>query len=136
MIFSTLLIDVDDFVHFNEMNGFELGDKVLEQLGYLIKMNIRDGDFAIRYSGSQFLIILASTGKETAFAVAERLRKMIEIYQFPGEQIQPGGKVTVSIGLTTFPEDGESIDFLIKRADTALYQAKHRMKNRVEVFNM
>ncbi|MCK4260801.1 MAG: GGDEF domain-containing protein [Halanaerobiales bacterium] len=136
LIYSLLLLDFDDFDHFNKMNGFDSGDQVLQQFGYLMKRHLREGDFIVRYTDAQFLIVLVEADKETGFAVAERLRKLIEMHQFPGEQIQPDGKLTVSIGLATFPDDGESIEFLIKRADTALYKAKKRMKNRVEVFNL
>ncbi len=134
--FTLLLIDIDDFTHFNEMNGYDLGDKILQQIGFLMKRNLRSGDYAIRYEGEEFLIVLVGANKDDSFRVAERLRKMIEMYQFPGEQIQPEGRLTISLGLASFPEDGESMAFILKRADTALFQAKQRMKNRVEIFTL
>ena len=132
--FSMVLVDIDDFAHYNEMNGTERGNLVLQQIGYLLKRNLRNEDFVIRHGGDQFLVVLTATPKKEAFLVAERLRKTIETYQFTGEEIQPNGNLTVSIGMASYPEEGDSIDFLIKRADTALYMAKQRMKNRVEVF--
>ncbi|AZR72404.1 hypothetical protein BBF96_02745 [Anoxybacter fermentans] len=132
--FTLLLIDIDDFAHYNEMNGYDRGDQALQQIGYLLKRNLRKGDFAIRYDEEEFLVVLIGANKNDSFRVAERLRKLIEEHDFPGEQIQPGGKLTVSIGLASYPDDGKSLAFLIKRADTALYQAKQKMKNRVEIF--
>lgn len=132
--FTLALVDIDDFAHYNEMNGADRGNQVLQQVGYLLNRNLRNEDFVIRYDGDEFLLVLTATPKMEAFHVAERLRKTIETYHFSGEEIQPNGNLTVSLGMASFPEDGDSIDFLIKRADTALYQAKQRMKNRVEVF--
>lgn len=129
------LVNLDDFTHYNEMNGFDRGDQVLQQVGYLLKRHLRSEDYVVRYEGDEFLVILTNTAKQESFFAAERLRKLIEAQQFPGEIIQPTGGVTVSIGVASFPEDGESLDFLVKRAGTALSWAKQRMKNRVEVFN-
>ena len=133
--FAFLLIDIDDFENFNELNGYERGDQVLQQLGLLLNKNLRESDFCIRYEDDQFLVVLIESDKDNAYRVGERIRRIIEEHVFPGEQLQPGGEVTVSIGLASYPVDGESIAFLIKRADTALYRAKEKMKNRVEVFH-
>lgn len=129
------LVNVDDFAHYNEMNGFERGDQILQQVAYLLKRHLRVDDYVIRYEEDEFLAVLTRTSKSESFFAAERLRKLIEAHPFPGEMIQPTGCITVSIGVASFPEDGESLDFLVKRAGTALSWAKQRMKNRVEVFN-
>lgn len=133
--FTLILLDIDDFEYYNQINGFDKGDQVLQQISQLLKQHIRNCDFLIRFGDDMFLLVLTEVIKQGTFVVAERLRKLIEDYNFLGEELQPKGALTISVGMASYPQDGESFDFLLKRADTALCYAKERLKNRVEVFS-
>ena len=88
-------------------------------------------DYLARYGGEEFTIILPSTTKGEALAVAEKIRGRVERYPFTGRETQPKGCVTVSIGISTFPENGKDNASLMENADEALYQAKNSGRNRV-----
>lgn len=126
---SVLLVDVDYFKKYNDANGHLAGDEALKRIATLIRENIRIGDVAARYGGEEFAIILSEVDKETAKLVAERLRKAVETEVFAGEESLPQKKLTVSVGVSTFPEDASTKDELIKKADDALYLAKLRGRN-------
>jgi diguanylate cyclase (GGDEF)-like protein len=123
------MLDIDNFKHYNDTLGHPMGDKVLQEFGRIIKENIRKNDWACRYGGEEFAIILPNTNKEETFKFAERLRLKIEQYKFPQEEIQPQQKITASIGIATFPDDASNKDELIYKADMAMLEAKKRGKN-------
>jgi len=130
--FSLLLIDVDHFKQYNDSNGHPQGDILLKKIADLLKENFKDTDVVARYGGEEFAIILVETGeKGQAVAIAERLRNMIDWCKFPKQETQPGGKVTVSIGVSCYPQDSDSAEELLKAADEALYTAKKKGRNRV-----
>jgi len=94
---------------------------------------VREIDLVGRYGGEEFSLLLAETSKESALQVAERLRLSIEKHQFKAyDEI---GKVTISLGLATFPEDGRETGSLIDKADRALYKAKQSGRNRVSTLD-
>jgi len=126
---SLIMLDIDNFKHYNDTLGHPMGDKVLQEFGRIIKENIRKNDWACRYGGEEFAIILPNTNKEETFKFAERLRLKIEQYKFPQEEIQPQQKITASIGIATFPDDASNKDELIYKADMAMLEAKKRGKN-------
>ncbi len=98
----------------------------------LIQNNFKDTDIAARYGGEEFAVLLVEIGaKDQTVAVAERLRAIVERHKFSYEQTQPGGSVTISIGVSCYPEDGLAADELIQAADEALYRAKNEGRNRV-----
>ena len=127
---SLIMIDIDFFKHYNDAHGHPQGDEVLKSFSVILKKTIRDSDIACRYGGEEFAIILPETGGELAFAAAERVRKAIETNDFPGGETQPCGRVTVSMGVSSYTE-GMSADELLKSADNALYRAKEEGRNRV-----
>lgn len=126
---SLLMIDVDNFKKYNDANGHLVGDDALKRIASIIKANIRAGDIAVRYGGEEFVVILPEANKEQACAVAERIRKSVEEEAFLGEESLPSKSLTVSIGVSSYPEDSENKDELMKLADDALYVAKARGKN-------
>ncbi|MFH0855213.1 MAG: GGDEF domain-containing protein [Candidatus Omnitrophota bacterium] len=128
--FSCLMIDIDKFKDFNDKYGHLVGDAILREVAGAIKEAIRQIDFVGRYGGEEFSVILVETGKQEARFAAERLRvavesKNIKVYD---EEL----KVTVSIGIATFPDDGITLEAAIEGADKALYQAKAAGRNRVK----
>lgn len=127
--FSCLMIDIDYFKDFNDRYGHIVGDAILRELSRTIQENIREIDLIGRYGGEEFSIILSETDKDAASFAAERIRKAIEeksikVYD---EEL----KITVSIGVSTYPQDGKDMARLIDRADSALYKAKQSGRNKV-----
>ncbi|MGA9047126.1 GGDEF domain-containing protein [Sulfuricurvum sp.] len=125
-----LMVDVDNFKSINDRFGHIAGDKVLIFIAKLLKKALRDGDRVYRFGGEEFIIILNRTDLEGATLVAERLLSLCRNNKplFQNQQIA----VTLSIGLTKMVE-GDSMDTIIERSDTALYQAKKNGKDRLEM---
>ena len=122
--FTLLMIDIDNFKAFNDTHGHQAGDAILREISRIFKDVSRKIDPVARYGGEEFGIILPITKKEEALVLAERIRKAVET--------SPGLKnITISIGVASFPEDGEKKEDLISSADKALYEAKRLGKNRI-----
>jgi diguanylate cyclase (GGDEF)-like protein len=132
---SVLMIDMDHLKVYNDAHGHTAGNRVLMQLGELLRTNIRVADVACRFGGEEFAIILPQTGKKDAYLLCDRLRAIIEQTPFEGEDVMPSGKLTVSSGVATFPDDADDAEDLVERADKALYAAKRNGRNLVETFN-
>jgi len=136
--FCLLMIDIDHFKEFNDTWGHQTGDRVLRLVAEKIRLRIRPYDIAARYGGEEFVIILPETNTTTAHAVASRIRKTVEETDLMLEKDKKKGKVTVSIGLTAFmPDKGDprSSDQLLQDADSGLYLAKNRGRNRIETYH-
>ena len=97
----------------------------------LLLQNTRGTDIVARYGGEEFIVILPETSKDKASLLAEKLRKEIEVYPFRGGSSQPLGKVTASLGVSTFPTDGQNETALVKHVDDLLYKAKSAGRNTV-----
>lgn len=128
---SVMMLDVDDFKFYNDTNGHPEGDRALQQVAELLQHNTRNHDICIRYGGEEFTIIMPRTPLYQAKEVAERIRKAVLEAPFEFEHKQPGGKLTISAGVATFPDHARDHASLIKCADVALYQAKQTGKNKV-----
>jgi len=127
------MIDVDHFKNYNDLLGHPAGDAALRQLAAVIRGHLRLGDVGARYGGEEFGLILTNTDKREASEAVERLRWVIETHPFVRREVQPGGKLTISAGIATAPEDGDSYEGLVQKADVALYMAKSAGRNHVEV---
>lgn len=127
--FSLLMIDIDFFKKINDTYGHLAGDKALKEMTKIVFSLIRQSDFFGRYGGEEFLLVLPSTKITGAIKLAKRIKDSIEnhIFEFDKNDI----KFTVSIGVTSvgLNDDYES---LISRVDEALYEAKHKGRNRIE----
>ncbi len=132
---TMLMIDIDYFKHYNDTNGHRMGDEVLSVVAALLKQACRDVDFLVRYGGEEFAVLLPETSIDEAYVVAERMRSSIADYPFPNSHSQPGGKLTVSIGISGFPGDAHSNVELVDYADAALYSAKRLSRNRICFYN-
>ncbi|MCX7796014.1 MAG: diguanylate cyclase [bacterium] len=129
---SIVMADIDHFKRINDTYGHSVGDGVLKMLAVILKSNIRTEDIVARYGGEEFVILLHNASKYDAFRVSERIRLEVEETSFL--EIGVPEKITVSFGISSFPEDGEEPIELIKKADQALYQAKSQGRNRVVTF--
>ncbi len=125
--FSILFIDIDYFKQVNDSLGHVVGSDVLLQLGLLIQGQVRASDYAFRYGGDEFIVLLSHTQGEPARLVAERIRSKVEghTFQSSGHDIS----ITVSIGLAFFPEHASSAVDIIRIADEAMYYGKNVSRN-------
>ncbi len=128
---SVYLFDIDHFKQYNESQGHLAGDEILRQLGRVAKSAIRADDFAARFGGEEFLVVFQDTDKEGALIAAENFRRQIENFPFANKDQQPGGNLTISGGVASFPLDSSSSTELLRLADEALYQGKQQGRNRV-----
>jgi diguanylate cyclase (GGDEF)-like protein len=131
---SFMMIDIDDFKIYNDSNGHQAGDRALEITAQRLRAALRKGDVASRYGGEEFSILLPQTSLEEAAVIADRIRREIMDAQFPHGSTQPLGRVTVSIGLSTFSPALDSAEAIIRAADRALYHAKGHGKNRAYAY--
>ncbi len=128
---SLFIIDIDHFKVYNDTNGHPEGDYLLRELATLLREKIRPTDLCCRYGGEEFLVAMPDTDGENAYQVAERIRRAIEEHPFRHREGHPGGRITISGGLSTFPQDGNSVVELTSQADQALYESKRAGRNRV-----
>lgn len=126
---SLITIDIDDFKIYNDTLGHQAGDRILKDLAQLLRNQSRKMDLVCRYGGEEFTIILPQTDKKEAFMIAERIRMDIQKYSFLNKEIFPNKVLTVSLGISTYPEDGLLPAELIASSDNSLYQAKNKGKN-------
>ena len=127
---AVLALDVDFFKPINDTYGHDAGDKVLQELAVRIRENTRTIDLCCRTGGEEFVLVLPSTNMEAAHIIAERLRKSIASKVFTAGPIT-GIPVTISIGVATLSNAQDTLETLLKRADSALYAAKREGRNRV-----
>ena len=127
LAFSVIMVDIDHFKQLNDEFGHLLGDEVLRQVSGILEQQLRKSDVLCRYGGEEFAIITPETALESAVAVADKLRRMVESWHFPGV----ARRVTISAGVAEFPTQGDTRDEVVKSADEALYAAKQSGRNRV-----
>jgi len=134
-VFSLAIFDIDDFKILNDTYGHQAGDEVLRKIAAVLLHESRETDIVARYGGEEFVIIFPNTPKNDALAVAERILKGVEVLSLLdtlGEDVT----VTMSGGISSFPDDGSSVNDLLYRADMAMYRAKSSGKKRVVCYNI
>jgi diguanylate cyclase (GGDEF)-like protein len=131
---SFMMIDIDDFKIYNDLNGHQAGDRALEITAQCLHAALRKVDVASRYGGEEFSILLPQTSLEEAGVIADRIRRKIMTTPYPHGRTQPSGAVTVSIGLSTFSSGLDSAEAIVRAADRALYHAKGHGKNRAYAY--
>ena len=129
--FSFIIADVDHFKHYNDTHGHQMGDVVLASVASIFKNRIRRGDLAARFGGDEFVVILPKCGKMNALLIGEKLHTAIADEKFPNQEQQPLGNLTCTFGIATFPEDADTRELLLKKADDCLYEGKKRGRNTV-----
>ncbi len=132
---SLLMVDIDYFKRFNDTHGHLEGDQVLAKVAELFRENVREVDLVSRFGGEEFVILLPDADKVEAAAVAEKLRSRVFRHRFPHAETQPTGRLTISVGVASYPGDATDSLSLVESADFALYRAKDTGRNRVVVFD-
>ena len=130
--FSLIIIDIDFFKKFNDTFGHQSGDAVLRQVAQTLKRNVRATDIVCRYGGEEMSIILPNTSKDEAQSTAEKICQRVASRKFKLAQDKETN-VTISLGVSTFPNDGDTASKVIDAADKRLYNAKHNGRNQVGV---
>jgi diguanylate cyclase (GGDEF)-like protein len=126
------MIDLDHFKRVNDTHGHPAGDAVLRAVGRVLKRAVRAEHAVARYGGEEFVVILSGTPPEIALKIADRIRQRIDRHDF---QLPGGGTLhlTVSVGISQL-QAGDTPDDLVSKADQALYRAKAKGRNRIEVY--
>ncbi|MGH2773532.1 MAG: diguanylate cyclase [Actinomycetota bacterium] len=129
--FSLIILDIDDFKRFNDTYGHQVGDQILIELARRLQGEIRDVDILARYGGEEFVVLLPETEAPGAHATAERLRRVVAERPFTSSLVDSPLTVTLSLGVSGFPEAGQEKAQIFRAADLALLKAKSLGKNRV-----
>lgn len=132
---NLLMVDIDHFKHYNDTFGHPAGDRLLKQVATILKASVRTVDAVARYGGEEFAVILVDTSPSECAEIAERIRRDIETFPFEGRDEQPGGKLTISMGIASFPRNATSRQDLIWLADQALYRVKQSTRNNILVYS-
>lgn len=127
---AVAMLDLDHFKQINDTWGHGKGDEVLAAVGAVLRTTLRESDVVGRWGGEEFLILLPDADRDAALAAAEKLREAIAAITVVGVE----RAITSSLGVATLPTDGTDISTLTRNADRALYTAKARGRNRVELF--
>lgn len=127
-----IILDIDNFKKINDTYGHPVGDDILRQVADLLKSNVRDSDTVFRFGGEEFIILMPQTSLEGGYAFADRLRKLIMDKTFSIGPITV--QITSSFGITSMDDtNSQNLEGYYHLADRALYLAKQRGKNRVEI---
>jgi len=129
---SLIMFDIDHFKPVNDTHGHQAGDEVIRKVAQLLKSMARETDFAGRYGGEEFVLLLPDTGAQGALGVAERLRKALESKPIQYEELSL--QITISLGISVFSPDLVSAHHWLERADQALYQAKNAGRNQSKLW--
>jgi diguanylate cyclase (GGDEF)-like protein len=130
--FSVLFIDLDHFKQVNDTHGHLVGSKLLAEIGYLIKAQLRLIDFAFRYGGDEFVVLLPQTSKDAALHVAKRLRDNLRTSLFCKEE-GLNLNIRASIGMATYPHDAKTPHDIIRQADEMMYLVKNTTRDNIGV---
>ncbi|MFW6415155.1 MAG: diguanylate cyclase, partial [Thermodesulfobacteriota bacterium] len=130
--FSLIMFDIDNFKQINDIYGHLAGDEILLNLSSLAREEFRSADLIARYGGEEFTIILTETDYQGAYSAAERFRELIDGYTSWNVDFDP--HITVSIGMSSFPQHGTSARAIIDSADQALYASKRAGRNKTTIY--
>jgi diguanylate cyclase (GGDEF)-like protein len=128
---SVLMIDIDHFKEFNDTYGHATGDRVLQTVARAMQDALRKPDICARHGGEEFAVLLPSTPGDSAYYVAERVRRTLSGTRYTGLGLPAEANITISVGVATCPRDATDLDALMELADQALYRAKAAGRDQV-----
>jgi diguanylate cyclase (GGDEF)-like protein len=129
--FSLLMMDLDNFKEYNDKIGHPAGDSLLKKFAHLLMKSSRILDSVYRYGGDEFLVLMPETSKKDAITLASRIQSVVKEVKFEGMENISKSRLTISIGLASFPEDGFSTEALLSLADRMMFRAKKLTRNKV-----
>lgn len=129
--FGVIMFDIDYFKNYNDFNGHQAGDELLQIIVNIVKEVLSPNDILCRYGGEEFVVICCNTSAEGVGIIAEKIRETVEEYEFNYQDTQPTGNLTVSVGAAYFVPPCSEKNELIQKADQNLYFAKNTGKNKV-----
>ncbi len=129
--YSILFFDMDHFKNYNDTNGHPAGDQLLWDFARILKTQSRETDIVARYGGEEFVVLATETPTPKVLTFAERIRELVAKHPFAHAQKQPLGHVSVSIGVASYPEDGQTPEAVLQAADQAVYASKKGGRDRV-----
>lgn len=132
---SLLLLDLDFFKLYNDMYGHPEGDKLLHEIAQVINKRVPENGIFCRYGGEEFAVLLPGSSAEAALEIAETIRVAVSEHQFHGMDHMPKQRITVSIGVSTYPDMANSKENLMMLADEALYKVKYTSRNKVQLYS-
>lgn len=135
---SLIMLDLDGFKECNDAYGHNAGDKTLKDVAAILSKTVRSIDIVARYGGDEFIVMLPETGLSITKEIAERLRRNVSnktVEVSPSGSDRPLGSFTASIGIACYPDHGKTMEVLLENVDKALYRAKKKGKNSIEVFS-
>ncbi|MCA1032180.1 diguanylate cyclase [Bacillus timonensis] len=132
---SLLLLDLDYFKVYNDLFGHPKGDKLLKELSKLLALDTPEDGIICRYGGEEFAIILPDLDSEEAIKVAECIRNRVSSHPFEGVEHMPNNRITVSIGVSNYPDMADNKENIIMLADQALYKIKYTSRNKVQLYS-
>ncbi len=130
---AVLMLDADHFKRINDQFGHDTGDAVLRALGKAVRESCRANDLPCRFGGEEFTVVLTECGRENAMQWGERFLNRIRKLEVKSGGVAVG-KITISIGLALYPDDGEDVETLLQAADLALYEAKRSGRDRLKAY--
>jgi len=130
--FTVVFIDLDHFKQVNDTHGHLIGSKLLSEIGYLIKAQLRLIDYAFRYGGDEFVVLLPQTGKDQALVVAKRLRDSLRTSMFCRDE-GLNLNIRASMGVATYPHDAKSPHDIIRQADEMMYLVKNTSRDNIGI---
>jgi len=133
-VFSLIMLDLDHFKMFNDLNGHIQGDIALIETVRILHAVSSQGDTVCRFGGEEFAILLPTQTLNLAMRTAENIRQAIYDYRFNNEQLLPTGRLSASLGVTCYRDGISSFNEMVEEADNALYRAKNSGRNRVKAF--
>ena len=129
-----IMMDLDHFKTFNDVYGHEIGDRILRYFAKAVTAPMRETNLVARYGGEEFAVILPDTTVQACQLVAERIRKVVMLMVVPSNTDKPLPQVTVSMGISVFPDHGQTMEEVIQASDKALYESKRGGRNRITVY--
>jgi diguanylate cyclase (GGDEF)-like protein len=130
---TMLMLDIDNFKRVNDSYGHLYGDYVIKQTAQLIRASIRKADVAGRLGGEEFGVVIINSDTGSSRKTAERIRRSISGYKYVNEGIK--SRISISIGMSEYPQNGDTIKEIIQHADDAMYHVKHGGGNAVHSYN-
>ena len=129
-----IMMDLDHFKSFNDIYGHEVGDRILRQFAKTVTQTMRETNLTARIGGEEFVVLLPDTGPKACEMVAERIRKAVPHMTVPSGTDKPLPQITVSLGVSIYPDHGTSLEEVMQSADRALYDSKRAGRNRTTVY--